>query len=518
MPLSGLDEIDWPSLTHAYGPAVTTARELRALSSDNDAERSEALASLTASIGHQGDVYPATAAAVPFLVEIALMETLPPDSRKLVIVFIDWIAQGNINLRRHHPDWAEESWGRTLERNLRQATPHLLSLLRSQNTTEVRAWAVWVIRDLPPTPEDLDALRAAAIGEEDAVVKATIALTLPTSDPLLNALIASGQDPLVRLCAAAQLIPSALDVPALVTIARESVPQSQRFAEMPSSSDVDMSPIRMVGARLGMASPDSQVGWIEHWLNDAGRREEALYAAWDAGDTRRSVARLLVDPVADVLSRSPADDLDILDTAASTLMSLGLPGVERLRQLTTSLRGQALEFATHRLASAQVQIDASTRDPWRSVTSNLAPPAELAARVLAVTPQQADSQDAMKALSELASWGPRASEQAAVVEKLLDHPRSVWLRAQSARALAQITCDYARSVAVLMRDFEPAPVGVFIARVLGEFGQNATAALPMLREYVDRDLRPEGIWALEDDLLAAACADAIKQIEPGRPV
>ena len=511
MPLGGLDDVDWPSLTHAYGPAIATANELRALVSEKEAERSEALGSLTASIGHQGDVYPATAAAVPFLVEIALMETLPSDSRKSVIVFIDWIAQGNINLRRFHPDWAEEPWGQSLEKNLRQATPHLMGLLRSRNSTEVRAWAVWVIRDLPATPEDLDALRAAAVGEEDAVVKATIALTLPASDPLLKELISAGEDPLVRLCAAAQQVAAATDVKSLVTIARECLPQIRRFAEMPSSSDVDMSPIRMVAARLGMASPDDQVGWIELWLKDAGRLEEALFAAWDAGDKRRSMARLLVGPVADVLSRS--HDSDSLSTAASTLISLGLPGVGRLRQLATSLSGQALDYATQRLALAQVQIDASASGPWRTETSNLAPPAELAAKLLAITPQRAESQDAMEALSELASWGPRASEQAAVVEKLLDHPRSVWLRANSARALAQITGDYGRSVAVLMRDFEPAPVGVFIARALGDFGPHATAALPILREYVDRDLRPEGIWALEDDLLAAACADAIKQIE-----
>src|SRR5260370_10986135 len=236
MPLGGLDDVDWPSVTDAYGPAIATANELRAVVSEKEAERSEALGSLTASIGHQGDVYPATAAAVPFLVEIALMETLPSDSRKSVIVFIDWIAQGNINLRRFHPDWAEEPWGQSLEKNLRQATPHLIGLLRSRNSTEVRAWAVWVIRDLPATPEDLDALRAAAVGEEDAVVKATIALTLPASDPLLKELISAGEDPLVRLCAAAQQVAAATDVKSLVTIARECLPQIRRFAEMPSSS------------------------------------------------------------------------------------------------------------------------------------------------------------------------------------------------------------------------------------------------------------------------------------------
>jgi len=79
--LSGLGAVDWALLTHAYGPATTTASELRASTSDNPDERSSAFDALVSSIFHQGSVYPATAAAVPFLIDVAEIESLPADSR-----------------------------------------------------------------------------------------------------------------------------------------------------------------------------------------------------------------------------------------------------------------------------------------------------------------------------------------------------------------------------------------------------------------------------------------------------
>jgi hypothetical protein len=68
--LEGLDTIDWASLRHAYGQASNVPGWLRALLSPNAKVRQEAIYELFGTIYHQGTVYSATAAAVPFLDEL----------------------------------------------------------------------------------------------------------------------------------------------------------------------------------------------------------------------------------------------------------------------------------------------------------------------------------------------------------------------------------------------------------------------------------------------------------------
>jgi hypothetical protein len=69
--LSGLDEIDWAALEHAYGPAEDIPHILRALATGSAEEAEEALYELWGNIWHQGSVYPATVPAVPYLARIA---------------------------------------------------------------------------------------------------------------------------------------------------------------------------------------------------------------------------------------------------------------------------------------------------------------------------------------------------------------------------------------------------------------------------------------------------------------
>ncbi|OIK23665.1 hypothetical protein VT52_031345 [Streptomyces malaysiense] len=75
--LSGLDGLDWSALTHAYGPADDVPGLLRALCSPDAEQRHQALDALYGNIFHQGSRYPATAAAVPFLVRMAADPALP---------------------------------------------------------------------------------------------------------------------------------------------------------------------------------------------------------------------------------------------------------------------------------------------------------------------------------------------------------------------------------------------------------------------------------------------------------
>ncbi|MFF8384563.1 PBS lyase [Streptomyces kanasensis] len=67
---TGIDEVDWASLGHAYGPADDVPALLRGLASDDPAERETALDGMYGTVHHQGDVYDSTLACIPFLLEL----------------------------------------------------------------------------------------------------------------------------------------------------------------------------------------------------------------------------------------------------------------------------------------------------------------------------------------------------------------------------------------------------------------------------------------------------------------
>ncbi|WP_217133252.1 HEAT repeat domain-containing protein [Streptomyces sp. AC558_RSS880] len=68
---NGLHDIDWSSMDHAYGSAEEVPALLPAFRSPDAGERSEALSRFYSAVHHQGDVYPCTAASLPFLFELA---------------------------------------------------------------------------------------------------------------------------------------------------------------------------------------------------------------------------------------------------------------------------------------------------------------------------------------------------------------------------------------------------------------------------------------------------------------
>ncbi len=68
--LESLDTVNWASLTHAHGEATNVPGLLRSLLSEDGDVRMQACAELHANIWHQGTVFPASAAAIPFLFEL----------------------------------------------------------------------------------------------------------------------------------------------------------------------------------------------------------------------------------------------------------------------------------------------------------------------------------------------------------------------------------------------------------------------------------------------------------------
>jgi hypothetical protein len=90
--LEGLDEVNWAALNDAYGPATNVPALLRAFVSVDPGDREFADELLCQTIWHQGNVYSATAAAVPFLYN--LLEDDGPHNKKAVVGVISLIADG----------------------------------------------------------------------------------------------------------------------------------------------------------------------------------------------------------------------------------------------------------------------------------------------------------------------------------------------------------------------------------------------------------------------------------------
>lgn len=67
---AGIDEVDWASMEHAYGPADDVPALLTGLASADPLQRERALDGMYGAVHHQGDVYACTLACIPFLFEL----------------------------------------------------------------------------------------------------------------------------------------------------------------------------------------------------------------------------------------------------------------------------------------------------------------------------------------------------------------------------------------------------------------------------------------------------------------
>ncbi len=90
--LHGLDDIDWSILKDAYGPANKVPALLRAFVSGHPDHQKWAAEGLFQTIWHQGNVYTATAAVIPFLYN--LLEADGRHDKTVVAHLLATIAEG----------------------------------------------------------------------------------------------------------------------------------------------------------------------------------------------------------------------------------------------------------------------------------------------------------------------------------------------------------------------------------------------------------------------------------------
>jgi hypothetical protein len=97
--LMGLGEVDWAAVEHAHGPATDVPALLRAAVSDDPDDRDFAWELLFETVWHQGTVYPASAAVVPFLYR--LLEAGGVPDRSAAAHLLAAIADGRSYLAVH---------------------------------------------------------------------------------------------------------------------------------------------------------------------------------------------------------------------------------------------------------------------------------------------------------------------------------------------------------------------------------------------------------------------------------
>lgn len=96
---AALESIPWSRLDHAYGPAVDVPSLLYAVTLGADRVRLEAWWELWGTIHHQGTVYAATPACVPFLAQVAADGDHP--DRIEALSFLRQIAVGDGSFASH---------------------------------------------------------------------------------------------------------------------------------------------------------------------------------------------------------------------------------------------------------------------------------------------------------------------------------------------------------------------------------------------------------------------------------
>lgn len=202
--LEELDAVAWSQLTHAYGPAEDVPGLLRALVEGTDADRAAALDGLTSCIWHQGTVYEATAAAVPFLAEVARAPHVPVPVRAQVLYLLLQIARGRAYSDAHGIDSPsvdlERRWVADARTAVRQQVSGLFILLQDPSPA-VRMATVGLVVEFPQHSTPMMRLvkqlhRGATVGAVAALLELAIARLEgePMSKALLDHLAEVSQD------------------------------------------------------------------------------------------------------------------------------------------------------------------------------------------------------------------------------------------------------------------------------------------------------------------------------------
>ncbi|WP_416955727.1 HEAT repeat domain-containing protein [Streptomyces sp. Agncl-13] len=266
---TGIDEVDWASLRHADGSAEDVPGLLRGLASTDPTERAGALDGMYGAVHHQGIVYDATLACVPFLLALAACEEAA-DRGGLVELLVS-IGRG------HAPEEAAEAGDGSgpADAAVRAGAELFATLVGDRESGVRRAAAEALVRFLDQPVRVLGLLRQRITVERDDQVLLALTESLglfirrhPShSAEALDTLLMLGTppyDPGLRLAALGQLAGCAPDllpvdlVPTVVELLGERSEQRRSGRSTPTEGD-HSDPDSLAG-RLWRLRPSDEEG------------------------------------------------------------------------------------------------------------------------------------------------------------------------------------------------------------------------------------------------------------------
>ena len=500
-----MDQVAWETLSHAYGPADDLPAILRAAGSGDEQKAQDAVEQLFSSVHHQGSIYPASAAVVPFVTELVLAPGT--HHRTLLLALVGGMADPR------QADGGPEL--AAVRAALDLQAPRLLPLLEDPDP-EVRGAAAYAVGQSPGTAGPaLARLRQRWAVEREPMARASLLLAAARLDPagsqdwLLRAL----EEPAapVQAAAALAIVWAGLPWPERATAAVvEAFADGDPLEEahglwdltdtlcelLESFDDVAGVPAAVLEALARAPSSEARataahaVGWLNQLRRSAPPRLVPLLGPLLADDSETvqraaattvraagAAARLVADELAALAARDPfPEGTDRRDAAAEALCALIAIGDPRWRApLLAAWRNRWPTYdAAEALADAGVAADpellAAVRQRLRSVAGH----------------SRAASNERAELIWLLGCWGPAA---APAVPELLAALEDGW--GTAARALAAI-------------------------------GPGAVPALPALRAAASRGDEAAGsaVWRLAGDpgpLLAAvgqAIQDGLRWPDP----
>jgi hypothetical protein len=337
--------MDWASLSHAYGAADDVPGLLAALSSATAAHRADARYWLRATLCHQGTRYPASAAAIPALVAIAVRTEEP--ERGWALDLLADLAVGDADrwlLRGGDPQAGEPAVDAVLGA-LTQELPALRALLTDPSPAiRARAGRVLVVlglgHELPPDPDGVVRVglalgsrapklflgdpepwvaAAAAYRAHDVPTAARLATNLPPASacpwlggdslPLILATLVAGApapdaaSALSRLAHAASPATARAAFPLAVAAAHPRLPPRGGWPDLATTPPPLAALARLVAQSHALGTPDAWEALQRAGLPGSPdalgtflrlpRSRSVLDAAWDGAETWRTLGNAL---------------------------------------------------------------------------------------------------------------------------------------------------------------------------------------------------------------------------------
>jgi HEAT repeat protein len=422
---AGLDDVDWASMHHAYGPAVDVPDLLRGLLADDAEVREIALDGLYGAVHHQGDIYDCTIASIPFLLQAVANQDVP--DRGGILGLLASIGGADLDGEEDGEGEGEDaasSWywsARIAHEAVLAGWPTFLGMLADPDPAvrrevpgallacwEQAAGSLPALQDrlgVEPDPQARLALVEAVggLGVRAATGRAA-GVDRGAVGSWLAGVAADAADPTLRLAALTQLARCAPDmlpsdvVSTVLGLVREAYDDDDQTPAAGTAPAANAEPPGSA-SKVSPTPPTTLVGAVRqlHERDDAGRRAPLI------GDVLHGLHRALGDRVPEriellvALLRAPDWELWIDAVRSASVLIKGWRG--RYQELV-ALIGKLLAGPEPRLCHAAA---AALEDLYELA----APAADALARRLDAAPREGDRPWAGPVLKALARLGDR---------------------------------------------------------------------------------------------------------------